>query len=255
MSVAAWSKDRFRTVRALREREGRVDAGLQLLEGPRLVGEALERGMVLEVLLRDGAPEELWRSRVGPVPLTLVPTADFERLCDTRSPQDVLAVGPLSTELPVVQLLERCRRVLYLEGVQDPGNCGALLRTACALGIEAVLFAPGCADSSSSRVLRAAAGASLRLLQGRATTDELQAAVRWSEHTIVIPVVHGGVDALGFAAPERFVLVAGNEGQGTALSAAAGKLVTIPMAGSMESLNVAAAVAVLLGRWWRGPQR
>lgn len=255
MNVAPWSRERFRSVRGLRERSERVAAGLQVLEGPRLVSEALSRGLVSEVLLREGGPEDEWRRRAGSVPLTIIPAMDFERLCDTRTPQDVIAIGPLTPELPVAEVLQRCARVLYFDAVQDPGNCGALMRTACALGVEGALFGPGCADASAPRVLRAAAGASLRLLQGRCTAEELFVATQASAHTLLIPVVKDGRDALAMSAPERFVLVAGNEGQGSSLTSASAVHISIPMAAEVESLNVAAATAVILGRWWQRPQR
>lgn len=222
--------------------------GLQLLEGPRLVKEALHTGLASEVFVTTEDDAVLWRARSGAVPVTLIPPEDLERLADTRSPQEVLATGPIQDLVDAAQLLRACNRILFLDGVQDPGNCGALLRSAAAFGVDGVLFGAGCADRSHPRLLRAAAGASFRLQMARVTAADLAGLIRTAGHTLVLPLVQGGQPLHALLAPDRWILVAGNEGRGTSLGDVSAVRISIPMQAGMESLNVGAALAVILAQ-------
>lgn len=255
MHGGPWSKERLRIVRLLRERQGREETGLQLLEGPRLVREALAARCASEVFVTTEADALTWRANAGSVPVTLIPPADLERIADTRSPQEVLATGPVPELLEAAELVRTCTRILLLDGVQDPGNCGALLRSAAAFGVEGVLFGAGSVDRSHPRLLRAAAGASFRLKMARLNSAELAGLLRVAGHVLVLPVVQGGQSIAEFRAPSRWLLVAGNEGRGTTLGDIEAQRVTIPMQAGMESLNVGAALAVVLAVLAGAPQR
>ena len=235
-------KDRLRRLARLDSRKVREELGLQLLAGPRLVAEALRGGRVSELFLREGAAEE-WRARAGDVPIHELSPEDLARLAQVKTPQEVVAVGPLPTWASPEALFQRHDRVLVLDSVQDPGNVGAVARTALGLGVGGLLVLPGTADVTAPKVLRASAGALLRL--DLASAPELPV----NDHTLVLPVVHGGADVHEISAPQRFALVLGNEASGTSIDRAGALRVTIPMTGEVESLNVAAACAVILGRW------
>lgn len=238
-------KDRLKKLKGLARRKGRDELGLQLLEGKRLVSEALEAGLATELFVRSDC-FDVWREKAGDLTVHALCADDMERLADVRTPQEVIAVGPLPTILEGADLLAKHDRVMVLDAVQDPGNVGTLCRSARALGLTGVLLLPGTADPTSPKVLRASAGALLGFDLGRA--DDA-ACLLEATHTLVIPVVDGGVDIRSIPAPERFALVAGNEATGTTVSADRALEVTIPMAGGVESLNVAAACAVIMGRW------
>ena len=101
-------------------------------------------------------------------------------------------------------------------------------------------------QGEAPKVLRASVGTLLKLDLARA---EDVSAVLQSGHVLVLPVVRGGADIRQTDVPDRYALVAGNESAGTSIAAEQALSVTIPMAGGVESLNVAAACAVILGRW------
>ena len=238
-------KERLKKLRALARRKGRDDLGLQLLEGRRLVEEALLAGRATELFVRSDCCEA-WRERAGAIPVHPLSASEMERLADVRSPQEAIAVGPLPEFLAPSELLSRHDRILVLDSVQDPGNVGTLCRTSLALGVGGVLLLPGTADPTAPKVLRASVGTLLKLDLARA---EDVSAVLQSGHVLVLPVVRGGADIRQTDVPDRYALVAGNESAGTSIAAEQALSVTIPMAGGVESLNVAAACAVILGRW------
>ena len=180
---------------------------------------------------------------------TLVAPHVAEKLAGTKSSQGVFAL--LQTPAPPTHLLHSARRLLALEGVQDPGNVGTLLRSAAAFGFDGVLLGPGCAAPFAPKTLRASMGAAGRLpvlvvsdlpaaltaLRGRGVTC-LAAALYHSRP----------LDEVGTDFPGGVCLVIGSEGQGLtdAAVAACDAAVRIPMTELVESLNAGVAGSVLL---------
>jgi len=144
-------------------------------------------------------------------------------------------------------------RILILDGVQDPGNVGTLLRTAVALGWSSVVLMPSCCDAFNDKALRAARGATFKLPVVSCTWDVLrQVAESGGVHLLAAdiradsanlePFLQGGALA---HAPVGLVL--GSEGQGLSEAALmACTSISIPMAGNMESLNVGIAGGILM---------
>jgi len=247
------SQDNPRLVEAgrlLASGRARRKSGRCVLEGEHLVTMYLARcGVPLTLLVLDGAP-------ASPALATLVramPTKDVLRVprallatVVTTSPDvGVLAVVPM----PAGPVASATTRHVLLDGVQDPGNVGTILRTAAAAGVEHVLLGTGCASAWSPKALRAGQGA--QFLVSITEDADLVAWVRTFHAAggtmVATGVVHGAdLYATPIAAP--WAIAIGNEGAGLspALAAAANLAVTIPMPGGMESLNAAAAAAVVL---------
>jgi len=163
-------------------------------------------------------------------------------LADTKTSQGVLALfeRPRAT---LDQLFARGDSVVVaLDGVQDPGNVGTIVRLAAAFDAAGVALLPGCADPFGSKAIRASAGAILSVACAAASREELLAR-GW-------PLF--AADARGEAAdpPARgAVLAFGSEGGGLSDEIArAARRIAIPMSGRVESLNVAASAAILLAR-------
>jgi TrmH family RNA methyltransferase len=157
-----------------------------LLEGPRLVAEAARLGLEFETVL--ATPDFLASQRgselaahLSPAPLEVAAPL-LRELSDVDAPQGILAVAelprPTSAQLP---RLENARYV-YAEGLQDPGNLGALARSAEASGAHGLALSKGCAHPNHPRALRASAGSLLRLPVVReATPDSLaELEARWA---------------------------------------------------------------------------
>jgi TrmH family RNA methyltransferase len=237
---------------------GRQEQGLLLLEGTHLLQEALNLGLRPELVL--ATPD--WLDRHG---------ALLERLADagrlrTVSPEVLAAAattghpdGVLLT-LAMAQLPASAAGtstpgfVLALDRLQDPGNLGTLLRTALAAGVERVWLAEG-ADPLQPKVLRASSGAALALPIVRMTSPELLSRLAEAQSCGVQLVAAMVPEAAGTVRPyweldwcRPTALLLGNEGAGLApaLAGLAERWVTIPHSPAVESLNVAAAAALLL---------
>ena len=217
--------------------------GRTLLEGTHLVAAALDAGATLEALIvaeeQQARPEiaELVR-RHGQAPVVLA-EAIFARLVTTDTPAGVAAEFAIPRREP--ELRASC---VFLDGVQDAGNVGTLLRSAAAFGIGDVVLGVGCADAWSPKVLRAGMGAhfGLRL----ATGADLEQAVGRFAGTLACTVVRDGlpVGEADLTGPIGWLFGAEGQGVSAALARRAGLRVTIPMPGGAESLNVAAAAAI-----------
>ena len=208
-----------------------------LLEGPRVVREAVSCGVHLEVLaLRDGVKLDVPAERR----VTLSERA-FASVSQTVTPQGVLAVARREP-VPVSEALATARAagwpLVVLDGVQDPGNVGAICRTAAAAGAPALVVLAGGADPFAAKAVRASAGNVFRLAVGRGDWQQLAGLQGFGAAAAGgVPLERADLEGAG-------LLALGSEAHG--LRRADLQPVTIPMAPGVESLNVAAAAAVLL---------
>lgn len=173
-------------------------------------------------------------------------------LSDTASPQGILGVAAFSFGSAAAPSV---RSSLILDGVQDPGNVGSIYRCADAFGFERVYVGPGTCDPRTAKAVRASAGSVLGVESVR--TDDVLALVQQLAATgteVLATVVAGDTsffdDTAALATPVAWVM--GNEAHGLSdeVAAACSRLVTIPMLGQVESLNVSAAAAVCMN-WTR----
>jgi TrmH family RNA methyltransferase len=240
--------------RDLKRRKARERQQLFVCEGVRAVEELLRssirvRGALVAPQLRDiprGA--ELERSlRARNVELAEITPQEFASAAETESPQGVLAIAEVPTQsFDMFPVQDRCL-VLVLDAVQDPGNVGTILRTAAALGVTATVALPGTVDLWNANVVRSAMGAHFHHPTMSSTWDALDAFR--AAHGLSLWAADATGDVLDReAAPERLALVVGNEGSGVSDAARerADRLVAIPIASSVESLNVAVATGILL---------
>lgn len=169
--------------------------------------------------------------------------AQFAALSSVVTPTGILAVVKTPQPRALPRDMDQC---VMLEDVQDPGNLGSILRTCAAAGMVHVLLSRGSAHAWSPRVLRAAMGAHFTLAIYEAA--DLQAAVRDFTGTRIATQQRAARTVFEADLTGKVALLLGNEGAGLSagLLAAADTVVSIPMTGPAESLNVAAAAAVCL---------
>jgi TrmH family RNA methyltransferase len=245
-------------IRDLHRRRGRERRGLALAEGVRLVEEALAGGIAIRGAAVSSSLESTTRGKSLKVALTArgitiedVTDPELEALADTEHPQGVVAViEPRRWALGDVRLTPGTT-LLVLDGVQDPGNVGTMLRTALGLGAMALIALKGTADLTNSKVIRAAMGASFRLPAVAAGPEEFVAWARLQRSEIWVADSAGeSLERLSRLRPERppIALVVGNEGAGVSasLEQAAHRRVAIPLSTGVESLNVGVAAGILL---------
>jgi TrmH family RNA methyltransferase len=242
-------------LRDLQRRKARERRGLVVAEGRRVVEDALEAGAKLTALLvADDAREQAAglvaeAARKG-VTAEVATRRDFDALADTETPGGVLAVvewQPLA--LAQVRRPDVGRqRALVIDGVQDPGNVGTMIRTAHALGAWLTVALDGTADVRGPKVVRGSAGALFRHQVAAATFDEWRAFAGSAGIATWLAVADGEpVDRLAQVAGS-VALVVGNEGQGVRADwrRAEHRTVAVPMRAGAESLNAAVAAGILL---------
>ena len=238
----------------LRERRGRRETGLVLLEGPHLLAEALAAGV--------GATQVLflpqWAARpdgqqllaaAGQAGATLIETGEriMAKVATTDTPAPVVATvrradfPTLRAGVPPSGLL--------LDGLQDPGNVGTILRAAWAAGSSSILAGPGTVDLFAPKVLRAAQGAHFHLSLRELARDELLAAIQEEGWWLVAAEASPGAVPFWRAELRRpCLLLIGNEARGIdpALRGAAAERVSVPMAAGVDSLNAALSAGIIL---------
>ena len=240
MIIESRSNERVKEARKLLLRKERKESGLHLIESEKLVAEAIASGArVVACFVEDGFAFSPPENAV----VHVVSRAVLESLCESQTPQGVVAV----VETPPLTPPERypAGLVVVLDGVQDPGNVGTILRSADAFGAAGVLLSPACADPYAPKTLRAAMGSTyhLPIWQGGLAAE----LARMKDQSIF--ALCGDLKG-SETLPElssNVALVIGSEGSGVSAEVAslcAGFRLT--MRGRAESLNAAVAAGVLL---------
>jgi TrmH family RNA methyltransferase len=243
------SKDNptVKRIRSLqRSRKYRRQDHAFVVEGTRLLEEALRAGSKLEYVLLTEDTQLRESELLASLPDTLEPLLVSDRVLascsDAVTPQGVLAV----VSMPDKPLPEECDFALVLDRVRDPGNLGTLLRTAHAAAVQAVLLTEGTVDPFNPKVVRAGMGAHFFLPIVEASTAELEDLLAGMQIWIADSSSGTSYNQVDWTLPTALVI--GNEARGPSdemLSMAAGS-VHIPMPGPAESLNAAVAGAVLM---------
>lgn len=237
-------------LRELHSRESRQKRGAFLIEGSRLVAEAVEAGWPLEVILYDAeradGDSEL-SALVARIPRAARATPRaMKQACDTVSPQGIVAAARMPR--PSLRLGPSEPLVLVLDGIADPGNAGTLLRSALGAGVSTVLSTRGTVDLFSPKVVRSGMGAHFRLKLGTDLAwSELEAILGKSRPTVVAEARSGDpYYSLDWTVPATLVI--GSEIHGPALEGMSlpATRVAIPLDPWVESLNAGVAGSIIL---------
>jgi TrmH family RNA methyltransferase len=220
-------------------RDYREEHATLVLEGIIMVGEVC-RSLPPKVILVSH--EALVPAGINSGELLLVSEEILAKITGTPSPEGIVA----EVAIPEQATLKDKRRVLGLDGVNDPGNLGALLRTALVLGFEGVYLFHDCCDPYNDKALRAAKGATFRLPMRMGSWQELQGLAEKEQWACFAADIKGAaVDSIPF--PERLLLILGSEAHGLSSEVKEScQAITIPQQGVMDSLNVAIAGGILM---------
>ena len=232
----------IRQLRALgRERSARAEAGLFIGDGEKLLREAIQSGAEIDTVL--------WAE----TPALLVPNAAHEFTAPAELVEYVSALshspGPVFTvRMQPKALPETLRRVIVLETVQDPGNVGTVLRTANALGMDAVILTGSCADLYSPKTVRSTMGAIFRMPVIECSAVDMKSLLIQHGLPLYGAALSDSAKDLRTVALDRAAVAIGSEGQGLSrelLSLCDGEII-IPMRPESESLNAAIAASVVM---------
>ena len=228
-------------LRELREKKHREERGLFVIEGAKVVGEMIATGFpFIEIY---ATPAWTARHEIKPaLAIKNITAEEMSRLSHYPTPSTILAVGRIERkELPPGAL--NSGLTLALDGLQDPGNVGTLLRIADWFGLDRVLLSPDCADLFSQKVINASMGSFARVAVHTAILADALA----STSVPVLGCDLAGEDVHLLPPLRNAVIVLGAEGHGISPGTAArltGRI-TIPRFGGAESLNAAVAAAIV----------
>ena len=230
---------------------GRGEDGLFLLDGPKAIRDAVVRGQVTELYLRDEDTTESIdalraAAREHDVMTIGASKADLDKVAGTVTPQGALALVADAAREPA-GVLGLDGPLFWLDGVQDPGNVGAIFRVAAAFDIAGVILAQGCAHPMGRKALRASAGLALTVPFATVLHADLDGTLGALGRPLWILAGAGQSLFEIERVDPRVVFVLGAEGRGVRreLRKAASQTVGIPMSSGVESLNVAVSAGIV----------
>jgi RNA methyltransferase, TrmH family len=225
------------------------------VEGVRLIEEAFDAGLPVEALIYTlaFADDERGASLLDHVARlhcrgAVVPQRIMEAICDVESPQGAVALV-VQPRFEIDEVFAGKGPVVLLEGLQDPGNVGTIVRAAEGAGASGVVTTAGTAEPYSPKALRASMGSAFRLpIARRITLEDAIGVARKRKMAVVGSAANGTATHTEDGLAKPFLLLVGNEGSGLSKSArkAADRTVSVPLVASVESLNAAVATAVIL---------
>ncbi len=227
----------IKEIRSLSDKKFRDALNLYVVENVKTVKEVLALNLKVKVVV---GTEKGLSSFIGLTNYELVSEEIFKYISSEISPQGVLAV----VEKPLNAICAPTNSCLLLDGVSDPSNVGAILRTAVASGYSEVYMTAECADAYSPKAVRSSMSGAFRAKIMRGDVDEILS-------VITLPIVvadMNGENVFNAKMPDKFCLVIGNEGRGVSseLKKRADKTISIPMLNGMESLNAGVSAGILM---------
>ncbi len=226
-------------VKLRQKRRYRYSSRSVLLEGLNAIKDLSHILETKHLLLREGLriPDGLQAEKVIFMPEELI-----KKISSVENSEGFIA----EFTMPEASSLLDSSSLLVLDGIQDPGNVGTLIRTAMALGWQGVFLLDNSVDPYNDKALRASKGASLLVPLRQGTWDELTPLIEGREGLCFVADAEG-LDFQSFQKEKNIILILGNEAKGPSLQALkCGTKVSVKMEGNMESLNVAVAGGILM---------
>lgn len=238
MILSSKNNPLIKEMASLKDKKGRKTLGLFLVEGVKMCREVLRSGLQVERFF----VAESYEGEPFPEEKTvIVSDALLPVLSDEKTPQKVVC----RVKIPQNTLTAPQNSCLILDGVSDPANVGAIIRTANASGYNEIYLTPDCADMYAPKSVRASMSGVFFVKPQIATREEILSLM---DGTPIIVADMNGENAFTFNAPTKFALVIGNEGNGVSeiMRQSAQKTVKIPMSDTQESLNASVSAGILM---------
>ncbi len=218
----------------------RLEDGLFVADGTKLLQEAIAHWDGIETVILSDSVEI---SVPDGIRIVRVPEDVMQSVSPMQSPQGALFLCCL----PEMKAFQPQKGMLLLDGIQDPGNLGTILRTADALNVPVALL-EGCADPYSHKVVRASMGAVFRVVPMQTTWQQAQEACKGAGIPIGVTALSDKAQDIRSATVNSMAVVIGSEGQGVRqeILEQADRQIIIPMNPHCESLNAAVAAAIIM---------
>jgi RNA methyltransferase, TrmH family len=245
--ITSLTNDKVKLIRALADRKYRVKAGRFVIEGARLIDDALAASLAPDWIfcaekLPSRSQETLGRLKKRGVEIIPVSDVVLKACSDTETPQGLIAVLPF----PRLPIPSSPKMILIVDSLRDPGNLGTLLRSAAASDVDAVLLSPETVDAYNSKVVRGAMGAHFHVPILEAAWVEI--ADRVQGMSVYLAAADGDLTYTAVDWIKPSALIVGSEASGASKEAMhlATKHISIPLSRDVESLNAAVAASILL---------
>ena len=226
---------------SLQDKKGRKQLGAFLVEGHKMSVECLRSPLSIERVFMTPAYQQEYGNLFPEALCALVSDDVLRHLCDEKTPQGVVC----RVKLPTVEVAPPQGRCLILDGVADPGNMGAIIRTANAAGYSTLYLTKDCTDAYSPKSVRASMSGIFKTKITMVERESLPT-IFASFDVFVADMV--GENVFNADTPKAFALVIGNEGKGVSdtVRQMATRFVSIPMKGGQESLNASVAAGIAM---------
>ena len=244
-------------LRDLQKAKHRREAGLFLAESMKMVREAIENGLCRALIVEKSRLDEyahlIQAAQENGCEVLAVSAQVMQAISEQKTPQGIAC----TVAIPAQPQALSGRLIVAMDGVQDPGNVGTILRTADAAGFDGALLSGACADLYSAKTLRATMGSVFRVPVRRVDDLVSELEAMKARGYAVVATELGGADFYTHCPHENAVLVIGSEGRGVsdAVRALATHHLALPMRGGAESLNAAVAAGIMIYEMAREAQR
>lgn len=233
---------------SLKIKKFREDQGLFLVEGTRAVDEILQRPELLEVLLVSTDREQ--KTLISGLPagkIVWVEPKLMGHFCTTENPQGIAAVVK-KPSWSWINVTDSEGLLIYLDRIADPGNLGSILRSCWAFGVKGVLMSPGCVDLFNPKVVRSTMGAIIHLPVFVDVSSDAVRKLGEAGYSIMCTDVEQGRAYYKLDYKGAALIILGSEGHGVneELKQESAQIINIPIEPGVESLNVAAACAIIV---------
>ena len=239
MVITSLDNDRIKGYIKLKDRKNRKKTNTFIVEGMHSVLEAYKRGMVVELILKEDISLPL------DVPYIYVTEEIIKKISDAVSPPDVLALCKMANDNVVLG-----EKILLLDGIQDPGNLGTIIRSAVAFNVDTICLSHDTVDIYNPKVLRSTQGMIFHTNIIIKSLKEIISMLKEREIPIYGTRVDYGIDVSTLREKDRkkYALVMGNEGKGVSeeILDMCDEYIYISMNPDVESLNVGVATSIIL---------
>jgi len=239
--ITSVKNDKVKSWKKLQKRKERLTTGTFLIEGFHLLEEAYKSGWKInEIIVLESTSIPDWCKEF---PFVEVSENVFRFIAQTKSPQGVAAVVEMKHTK-----VKKGTHFLLVDAIQDPGNLGTIIRTADAAGFDGVILGDGTVDLYNDKVIRATQGSLFHLpILQRNLVDEINE-LKQQGFTIWATALNNAKKYNQVSVHEKTAIIVGNEGAGVQeeMLNLADELVTIPIYGRAESLNVSIAAGILM---------
>ena len=251
--IESKNNSRIREYKKLKEKKYRLKEGMYLVEGFRLVEEAFKAGRHVHAVLYEKGKEEEFRRYIEPyaekTDIVLTEKDVIVELSSTVHPQGVIGIISIEdSSSDEISLRDTSTGLLiYLDGLQDPGNLGTIIRSAHASGAKGIILGQNTVDPYNEKVIRSSMGSIFYLpiyLEGEKTLDQFMS----EGYHLAVTSLKATRNLYHEDLTGKMIIAIGNEGNGITqeIEAKADLLLKIPMPGGAESLNAAVAASIIL---------